>query len=487
MKTSIRIKLFMGIIFFIFVIVGLSWILNTKYLETYYLEKKEQQLIQYGKEIENTFKNDVENISTELGRIENTLGGNIIIISAEGDSVYHTASNGRGGNGFGRMGMGIPLSKKGIEKILDGEKVLETFEHPKLKVKFLVHALLIEGNNILIFETSIGAIKESVEIAKKFHIYVGFIALGVGTILAIWFSKRFTKPIVELNKVATRMATLDFSKKYKAKDKDEIGQLGQTMNYLSDQLDGTISKLNIANEKLREDIEKERKIDLMRKEFISSVSHELKTPIALIQGYAEGLRENVAEDGESKDFYCEVIIDEAEKMGKMVKDLLNLSKLESGNTTLKMEVFFMDELVEKVYNKYQPIFKDKNIHVEIKKEGKNFSIVGETSKIEQVLMNFINNGIDHIGGEKNITIGINSCNETVRVGIYNTGEAIEKEEMEKIWDSFYKVDKARNREYGGTGLGLSIVKEILKLHHSEFGVLNRDEGVEFWFALRKGD
>ncbi|MCT4607033.1 MAG: ATP-binding protein [Marinisporobacter sp.] len=137
--------------------------------------------------------------------------------------------------------------------------------------------------------------------------------------------------------------------------------------------------------------------------------------------------------------------------------------------------------------KYQPIFKDKNIYAVVQKEGENFKVIGEASKIEQVLMNFINNGIDHIGREKNITICINSNDETVKIGIYNTGELIEEEEMKKIWDSFYKIDKARSREYGGTGLGLSIVKEILKLHHSKFGVLNRDEGVEFWFELRKGD
>ncbi|MCT4606978.1 MAG: cell wall metabolism sensor histidine kinase WalK [Marinisporobacter sp.] len=352
MKNSIRIKLFIVLTFFTCMIVGLSWILNTKYLETYYLEKKEELLIQYGKEIEKSFKNNVEDISDELGRIENTLGGSIIILSADGENLYRTSFQGRGGNGFGKMGMGIPLSNKGMEEILAGKKVLETFEHPKFKVKFLVHAFAFEGNNILILETSIGAIKESVEIAKKFHIYVVFIALSVGIILALWFSKRFTKPIVELNRVAKFMAMLDFSKKYKVQGQDEIGQLGQTMNYLSDQLDATILELNTANEKLREDIEKERKIDLMRKKFISSVSHELKTPIALIQGYAEGLSENVAEDEDSKNFYCEVIMDEAEKMGKMVKDLLALSKLESGNTTLRMEPFLMDELIEKVYKKY---------------------------------------------------------------------------------------------------------------------------------------
>ncbi|QXM06848.1 sensor histidine kinase [Crassaminicella indica] len=485
MKNSIRIKLFMALIFFTFMIVGLSWTLNTKYLEKYYLEKKEETLIKYGKEIKNMVKDNVEDINSELGRIENTLGGNIIIFSADGSTLYYSSFH-RGGNGFGKMGIRMLLSSRGIEEVLAGNKVLETFVHPKFKMKFLVHAVPLEGNKILILETSVGAIKESVEIAKDFYVYIGMIALVLGTILAHWFSKRFTKPIVELNRVAKYMAKLDFSKKYNVKGKDEIAQLGETMNYLSDRLDHTISELNRANKKLQEDIERERKIDLMRKEFISSVSHELKTPIALIQGYAEGLKENVA-DEQSKDFYCEVIIDEAEKMGKMVKDLLELSKMESGNITIDMETFDIYELVEKVYNKYKPIFEEENIHGILEKCDEDLKVIGESSKIEQVLINFINNGINHIGGERNIKLSIKGDNEKVRISVYNTGEHIPEKELQRIWDSFYKLDKARNREYGGTGLGLSIVRGILKLHNSDFGVLNRENGVEFWFELRKGD
>ncbi|MCT4593473.1 MAG: cell wall metabolism sensor histidine kinase WalK [Anaeromicrobium sp.] len=477
MKNNIRTKLFVGLSLFTCMIVGLSWVLNTKYLENYYMKKKRESLIQYGKEIEHMFKNHEDHMDNEIERIENTIGGNI--------TIYNPYFNHRGGMGFSKMGMGMFLSNKEMKEVLEGKRILETFLHPKFKVKFLVHAIPLEGDNILILQTSIGAIKESVEIGKGFHVYIGMLALGVGMFLAIWLSKTFTKPIVELNRVAKSMAKLDFSKKYEVKANDEIGQLGETINYLSNTLNHTISELNEANEKLKEDIERKRKIDLMRKEFISSVSHELKTPIALIQGYAEGLKEKVAEDEESQDFYCEVIIDEAEKMGKMVKDLLELSQMESKNTTIQREVFHIDELVEKTYKKYKSIFNDRDIKATLKKSNKNVEVMGDPSKIEQVLVNFINNGIHHIGGEKNINIYMEDHKGKVRIGVYNTGDFIREEEMKKIWGSFYKIDKSRTREYGGTGLGLAIVKSILNLHHSNFGVINRNDGVEFWFELKK--
>lgn len=487
MRKSIGVKLFIGITCFALIIVGLSWILNTEYMEKYYVDKKKENLIKYAQEIRITYKEDKENLYDNIARIENRIGGNIIIVTVDEKEQYNQSFGHRGKNGFGKMGQSVPLTKDSLYRVLTGERVLEIFQQPKWKVNILVHAVLLEDNNILVLQTSIASIQESVKIAKDFYIYIGIISLIIGTIIAFLFSRRFTKPIIELNSVAKGMAKLDFSKKYKIQSKDEIGELGETINYLSDQLDITISELNEANKKLREDIEKEREIDRMRKEFISNVSHELKTPIALIQGYAEGLNDNVAEDIESRNFYCEVIMDEAYKMGKLVKDLLTLSQIESGNKKLQIEIFDIGSLSEKVYNKYIPIFKDKNIDAILEKSGKIFEVKGDLSKIEQVLVNFINNAINHIDGSRKINIRIKEYDEKIRVGVYNTGKNIPKEEIERIWDSFYKIDKARSREYGGTGLGLSIVKGILKLHNTLSGVLNRDEGVEFWFELRKGE
>lgn len=488
MKNSIGLKLFVGITIFALIIVGLSWILNTKYLEDYYLEKKKDSLIEYSQEINAAYNNNINDIDETLKRIENIIGGSITILDTNGTEIYDSSfMPGKGGKGRGNLKGISLLTTQGVEKVLNGEIVIEGYVHPRFNTLSFVLALQLTTGDILVMESPVSSIKESVEIAKNFHIYIGIISLVIGTIIAFIYSKIFTKPIVELNNVARSMIKLDFSKKYVIRNNDEIGQLGKTINYLSDRLDTSITELNTANEKLKEDIEKERQLEKLRKEFVSSVSHELKTPIALIQGYGEGLKDAVIEDEESKNFYCDVIIDEAKQMDKLVKDLLNLSQLESGQYQLQKESFNIYDSIKKIISKYQPILHEKDINLEINSDSKKLNVHADITRIEQVLINFINNAINHIDDKKTISINIRDYIEKVKVEIINTGKAIPEYEMDKIWDSFYKVDKSRARKYGGTGLGLSIVKGILKLHESSFGVSNIDDGVKFWFEIDKSN
>lgn len=485
MKKSIGIKLFLGITCFALMIVSLSWILNTRYLETYYLEKKKDGLIQYGKEIQSLYENDIENVNEQIMKIENKIDTYVTVVSKNGDVQYSsTVNHGRMGNGNGKMGRSIHMSSADVEIVLGGEIILRSYRHPRLDAQFLVCALPWTGG-IIMLETSVATISESVEIAKEFHIYIGIISFIIGTGIAFLYSKMFTKPIIELNNVARSMSRLDFKQKYEAESNDEIGELGKTMNLLSDQLDSTIKELNGANKKLKEDIEKEKQIDHMRKEFISSVSHELKTPISLIQGYAEGLKDNIATDEENKNFYCEVIMDESNKMEKLVKDLLELSQIESGYLEIKMETFNIVHILEKLVNRYKPILNKRKICAKVDTYDKYVNVVGDRLKIEQVLVNFMSNAVNHIDENGRLKITVKDHDSKIRIGIYNTGSSIPTKEIDKIWDSFYKVDKSRERKYGGTGLGLSIVKGILEIHDSSFGVFNKNEGVEFWFTLKK--
>lgn len=488
MKNSIGMKLFIGITCFALIIIALSWTLNTQYLEGYYIEKKMDSLLQYGIEIQSAYENNIYDMEDALRNIESIMGGDITIFDEMGDIIYTSSfMQGKGGKGLGRgnsRGLSV-LTNTDFEKVLKGETILESYIHPRFNTLSLVLASPLSGGHILVLESPVASIKESVEIAKDFYIYIGVIALIIGTIIAFIFSSIFTKPIIRLNNVAKSMAKLDFSKKYSVNGNDEISQLGKTINFLSDKLDSTVTELNMANEKLREDIEKERKLEKLRKEFVSSVSHELKTPIALIQGYGEGLKDAVIEDEESKSFYCEVIVDEARKMDKLVKDLLSLSQLESGHHQIHRENFSIYELIQNILKKYSPILNEKNINLKVYSDDKKMKVYADITRIEQVLVNFINNAINHVDDKKSIHINIKDYIEKVKIEITNSGKTIPANQIHKIWDSFYKVDKARTREYGGTGLGLSIVKGILNLHNSNFGVFNIDDGVKFWFELDK--
>ena len=278
------------------------------------------------------------------------------------------------------------------------------------------------------------------------------------------------------------MVHLDFDAKYAGRAKNEIGLLGENINKLSESLEKAISDLKTANNELQRDIEKKEKIDEMRKAFLANVSHELKTPIALIQGYAEGLSEGMVEDEESRDFYCGVIVDEASKMNRMVQKLLTLNQLEFGNDVTTMERFDITELVKNYIQSAAILTKQNEIQV-ILEETPSIFVWGDEYKTEEVFMNYFSNAVNHCSGEKKIVVTLERHENLVRVSVFNTGQPIPEESIPHLWEKFYKVDKARTREYGGSGVGLSIVKAIMDSMNHAYGMENYKNGVLFWFEL----
>ena len=297
-------------------------------------------------------------------------------------------------------------------------------------------------------------------------------------------SKRITKPLLELTEISRRMSNLDFEARYEGGGEDEIGTLGQNFNKMSEELEHTISELKTANNELQEDIEQKKQIDEMRKEFLSNVSHELKTPIALIQGYAEGLKECINDDAESREFYCDVIMDESAKMNNMVKKLLSLNQLEFGNDQTAMERFDLTDLVRGVVQSAQLLADQKGAQISFPQDEPVY-VWGDEFKVEEVVTNYVSNALNHVDGDMKIEVKMRRRDNHVRLSVFNTGRPIPEEDLDKIWIKFYKVDKARTREYGGSGIGLSIVKAIMEGMHQKFGVVNYDNGVEFWFELEE--
>jgi len=252
------------------------------------------------------------------------------------------------------------------------------------------------------------------------------------------------------------------------------------LNFLGENLDSSLNSLKEINRKLQSDIDRERKIENMRKEFIADVSHELKTPITLIKGYAEGIKDGVFLEG-NMDSSLNVIIEESDKMNKLVRDMLQISSLESGKVILNKELFFIDNLVKNVVKKLHHSIDNKNVKIDMNLYEKQ--IYGDVFKIEQVITNFLTNAIRHTPCEGSIFIEMYLKGNMTQISFENTGELIKSEEIEKIWDKFYKIDKSRNRKDGGTGLGLSIVKNIVDLHGGQYGVENTEIGVKFYIIL----
>lgn len=343
----------------------------------------------------------------------------------------------------------------------------------------------LDNGYSIILRTPIQGIKDNVNISTTLIKYVGGAILIVGIISAFVVSTYITRPIKQLSDIAERMSEMDFDARYEGSDKGEIGLLGKSMNNMSEKLEHNIAELKKANLELKKDIDKKEKLEIMRTDFLSNVSHELKTPIALIQGYAEGLKEGITDDPESMGFYCDVIMDEANKMNTMVKRLLTLNQIEFGNDEPDMECFNINELIASVVDANAIRAGQKNMSIVFDNRNEQNFVWADEYKTEEVLTNYISNALNHCDGKQAIEVRTSKSEDgaTLTVTVYNSGRNIAEEDLERIWEKFYKTDKARTREYGGNGIGLSIVKAIMESMGQEYGVRNVSDGVEFWFTL----
>ena len=334
----------------------------------------------------------------------------------------------------------------------------------------------------------IESIKEPIDLFNKILILLSIIAIIIGSIIIYLLSNNLSKPILEIVEISKKMSRLEFENKYTGDFEDEIGVLGSSINEMSDKLEKSIKELKNANYKLKKDLEKQEELDLMRQEFVANVSHELKTPISLINGYAEGLEtEGVADSAETRSYYISVIKDETDRMGKLVRQLLDLSALERGMEELDITRINLYEIVSGIVKDYEIRINEKNIQLIIKIEN-NIYVWADGYKLEEVIRNYLTNAINHIDDNKIIVISAKQVDKNiVRVSVFNSGTQLPEEEMKKIWDKFYKVDKAHTRSYGGTGLGLSIVQAIAKQFNTRCGCNNYTyedvKGMEFYFEL----
>ena len=353
---------------------------------------------------------------------------------------------------------------------------------PQNNTEYLTMWGNFDNGDIFIMRSPLESIRSAVTIFNRFIGVVGGCVILVSVLLAWYFSKRITEPIMELATLSQKMADLDFDAKYTSGGSNEIGVLGENFNRMSERLEQTISNLKEANYKLQKDIEQKEKRENMRSEFLGNVSHELKTPIALIQGYAEGLKEGVNDDPESREFYCEVIMDEAGKMNRMVKNLLALNQLEFGQDDVQFERFDITSLISGVLQSLDILIEQKEAQVIFRHKNPVY-VWADEFKVEQVVRNYVNNALNHVDGEKVIEIKITQENDMAKITVFNTGTPIPEEDLPHIWEKFYKVDKARTREYVGNGIGLSIVKAIMDSFGKGYGAINHTNGVEFWFEL----
>lgn len=460
---KIREKLFFMIFSVIILIASGIRIMSDFYLEDFYVKSKIESLKSISELIVNPrYIIDLE----ELEREENVT---IYIKPLDKEDIYEDLK----GEDVDRF-----IENKVIEKLKNGETVVERIKLVTYAGEHLVLITKYSEDRILEIRSPISSIMEAVSITSKYYLKLIAYVMIFGILLALFFTKKITDPIIKLKEITKDISELKFDKKFTEKRADELGELGSSINKMGEMLEGIIYELNRANDKLKEEIEHEKKLESLRKEFVASVSHELKTPITIIQGYAQGLKEGIANE-ENRDFYCEVIVDETKKIDSLVKELLLISQIEAGYLKINMVELNVGMMVRKIMDKYHYDFEKYKVSY----PEKDIIAVGDIKYIERVLENFISNAFRYGKIDGLIEVNIEEKDTEVLVSVKNTVNNLVEEELKEIWTPFYRGDKARNSE--GTGLGLAIVKGVLDTHKSSYGVSLKGDIVEFFFTLKK--
>ena len=486
---SVRVKLFITLSLVILAIITFLILVNNFVFGQYYLYSKTKSLESLYEVVNDYYNNEqTGDISSKLEKTAIQNNFDILIKDDQNVNVY--TSNKDFFSTFSQMtemtnnfnsGLGETIAK-------DDNYTIKKMRDTRNGISFIVLSSKLDNGYLLYARIPITSIQESVKISNNFLYLMAGLTILIAAVIVSYVTRKFTDPILELDKIAKKMANLDFSHKYRITGADdEINNLGKSINLMSEKLEKTIKQLRSTNIELERDIEEKSKIDEMRKSFISDVSHELKTPIALIQGYSEGLIENVNNDEESRKFYAEVILDETNKMDKLVKQLLELMKLEYGKREFNDKKFNIVEVEKEIIRKTQVIQEEKQVKV-ILDTPDEINVFADDFYIEQVIGNYMTNAIKHVeevNGEKYIKIQneVDVDKNKVIIRVFNTGKNIEEEHINRIWNRFYKVDQSRNRNDGGTGIGLSFVKAVMQNYKKGYGVVNKENGVEFYIEL----
>ena len=335
----------------------------------------------------------------------------------------------------------------------------------------------------LTIRLSVKSISEDMRSTNLFILYISALAIVIGCFLVYFISKQFVKPIEEINKVAVNVSKMDFSiQAQETRRKDELGSLAANINLMSVRLEENIKNLKEVNKKLESDNVFMNKVDEQRMEFIANISHELKTPLAILSGYSEMLKNDVP--GIDKSFYYDTILDETAKMNILIQSLLNLSNIENSLTLLSLEEMDVLEFTERIYRKIEILLKSKGLVGEFTALpcGK---ILADPLYLEEAINNYIANAINYTKKGHLIRMKIEQVGEEAVISVYNEGNTIDEAHMDKIWNSFYRADRSRTRTvHNNIGLGLYIVRSIMNAHHGSCGVINHENGVEFWLSLK---
>lgn len=472
MRKSIGLKLFATMMTLVLVMILLLWFFQIIFLDRFYLSLQMNELTKKSNTIITRLEqlssldeiNNNDEIIDELNSFSNSRNLSIALLDNRGNTFYQSLT------GYEQQApmMLNRYKNEFFNQIEQGQQIRTTITHPRFSNEFMLIGLPIKINNevsgALFLTMPIAQVQDTVDILSRQLLYITIILLIIAILLAFVLSRNFTKPILEIERVARKMSYGDLSVRVKSKRNDEIGQLALTINDMGKELSKT---------------------EQLRKDLIANVSHELRTPLSLIKGYAETIKDVTGDIKEKRDRQLGIIIDESDRLSLLVNEILSLSRLQAGSIPMEFSAFEIGKTIEQMKKRFEGICESLSIdlHTEV---ISNLFVVGDEQHIEQVLYNFINNAINHTGEGGRISISMSDLEKTVKIEVSDTGTGIPEEALKHIWDRFYKVESSKRKKGIGTGLGLAIVKSILDAHKVPYGVISSEgKGTTFWFELGK--
>ena len=472
----IRTKLWLGMMILVGIIILLLWLFQIVFLEQFYsnlelnsVSKRANQIVKDMEELNNVNKiSQSPEITDSIEKFVYEKKVSIQIIDKSYQTIYQMYSE----NHLNLPKRMNEISSEVIDKALLGTEGKVQVSHPKFSNQFVIIAIPIRQEiqqektvlGAMVVTLPMASIDDTADILKKQLILITIILLIVSVILSLQLSKRFSKPILAISSVAESYALGRYEDRVVITEKDEIGQLAIRMN--------DMGKALARNE-------------VLKRELIANVSHELRTPLTLIRGYAETLRDVTGDNPQKREKQLGVIIEETQRLGSIVEDILDLSQLQAGAIRLQEEPFFLQELIQGIKSRYELQKENKKLQISGLEEIREM-LWGDKKRIEQVYYNLINNAFTHTKEEGMVEIIITNKKNQVKIEIKDNGEGIAKEDLTHIFERYYKGKRSGEKKEHGIGLGLSIVKNILELHNVEFGVESElGKGTIFWFELYK--
>ena len=480
--VSIRWKLILYFAIFVAIALLVMWVFQVYLLNNFYELVKRREMARSAQ----TLALHIENEDLELHAYDQALDSvmGVAIYRIQGEAVSQLVSV----DATGKMGDTLPKDKifefckkaadndgsftgkftfGGLE--VDGNKrpLFPTNKgnkpQPNISNIRLIHFQLVEGTDesvyLIVLNSSLQPLSTTVQILQTQFLWISTILLICAGIIVFYLYRHISSPLVKMNESAKQLAHGKYDVEFASEGYRETRELADTLNYASYELS---------------------RLDRLQKELIANISHDLRTPLTMIKGYGEVMRdipgENTAEN-------IQVVIDETTRLSELVNDLLDLSKIQAGSRKVMLEEFNLTSAVEEIMKRYDAFTAHQGYHITFISQ-EHASVFADRGMILQVLYNLINNAVNYTGDDLCVTVKQEIHEGRVRISVTDTGQGIEEDQISQIWERYYKVDKVHRRAMIGTGLGLSIVKEVLELHNATYGVESQvGRGSTFWFEL----